>query len=329
MPKKAPENMTWLLFFYSVPSKPVSIRMRVWRRLAKSGAIQFKGAVYVLPYNEEHYELFQWLSSEVASMNGEASFVKVETIETIKDSELIALFNLQREKDYYNTGNALEELERKLENIKKGAAMQDLKKLSELFDKYSREFNEVQRVDFFSSNGGNILKQRFEETWDGFKRISGMETKIKTVVPRHAEDYQWRTWVTRKKPFVDRMASAWLVKKFIDKSAVFKFIEEKEKEHIDKRDVLFDIAGGEFTHTGTLCTFETLLGSFNLKDKALKKIAEIVHELDIRDGLHQNPETRGVEEILRGIKKTTKDDAEVLKKGMELFEMLYASKIKL
>lgn len=328
MQKNTLKDVAWLLFFYSVPSKPVSSRMKVWRRLAKSGAIQFKGAVYALPYNEEHYELFQWLSSEVASMNGEASFVKVETIETIKDSELIALFNLQREKDYHNIGNALEELERKLENIKKGAAMQDLKKLSELFDKSFREFNEVQRVDFFSSKAGNTLKKRFEKAWNDLKNISGMEAKVRAVVPRRAEDYQGRTWVTRKKPFVDRMASAWLVKKFIDKAAVFKFIEEKEKERIDKRDVLFDIAGGEFTHTGTLCTFETLLSSFGLKDKALKKIAEIVHELDIRDDLHQNPESKGIEEILRGIRKAARDDAEVLKKGMEAFEMLYASKTK-
>lgn len=326
MPKKTPENMTWLLFFYSVPSKPVSSRMRVWRRLAKSGAIQYKGAVYALPYNEEHYELFQWLSSEVASMNGEASFVKVETIETMKDSELIALFNLQREKDYRNIGNALEELERKLENIKKGAAMQDLKKLSELFDKSSREFTEVQKVDFFTSKAGNALKKRFEKAGNDIKKISGMDAKVRTVVPSRAEDYQERTWVTRKKPFVDRMASAWLVKKFIDKKAVFKFIEEKEKEPVDKCDVLFDMAGGEFTHTGTLCTFETLLSSFSLKDKVLKKIAEFVHELDIRDGLHQNPETKGIEEILRGIIKTTGDDAEALKRGMEVFEMLYASK---
>ncbi len=149
-----------------------------------------------------------------------------------------------------------------------------------------------------------------------------------TVVPRHAEDYQGRTWVTRRKPFVDRIASAWLVKRFIDRKAVFKFVEEKKIESIGKGSVLFDIGGGEFTHTGTLCTFETLLGSFSLKDKALKKIAEIVHELDIGDGLHQNPESKGIEEILRGIRKTANEDAEVLKRGMEVFEMLYASKTK-
>ena len=322
------EEIRWLLFFYSVPSKPVSNRMKVWRRLLKVGAIPLKGAAYVLPYNEEHYELFQWLVSEVTSMKGDAAFVKIDKIETLNDSEIIDLFNQQRERDYRDVERRLEELERKVSSIRKGAGIQNTKKLLEQFNKHLKEFEEVTRIDFFSSKAGRDFKKKIMDIEKDLKRISGAATKEKerTIVARRIEDYQGRTWVTRKKPFVDRMASAWLVKRFIDKKALFKFIEEKEMENIDKKNILFDIRGGEFTHIGDRCTFEVILKSFAFRDRTLKKIAEIVHELDIKDGQYESPESKGVEEILQGIRKTVKDDSKALEKGIEVFEMLYASK---
>ena len=322
------EEIKWLLFFYSVPSKPVSNRMKVWRRLAKVGAIQLKGAVYVLPCNEEHYELFQWLVSEIISMKGDAAFVMVEKIETLKHAEIIDLFNQQREKDYRDIEKRLEELERKVSSIRKGAGIQNTKKILEQFNRHLKEFEEVMRIDFFSSKAGKDLKKKIMETGKDIKGVSSIATKEKErmVVTSRTEDYQGKTWVTRKKPFVDRMASAWLVKRFIDKKSAFKFIEENKIEDMCEQDVTFDIRSGEFTHIGDLCTFEVLLKSFSLKDKGLKKIAEIVHELDMKDGQYESPESKGVEEILQGIRKIVKDDREALEKGIEVFEMLYASK---
>ena len=319
---------TWLLFFYSVPSKPVSNRMRVWRRLARVGAIQLKGAVYILPYNDEHYELFQWLVSEVTSMKGDASFVKIQKIETLKDEEIVELFNQQREGDYHDIERRLEELERKVSSTIKGAGIQDIKKISEQFNKHLKEFEEVRRIDFFSSKAGKDMKKKIMDIEKDIKRVSGFRVKEKerTIVLRHIEDYKERTWITRKKPFVDRIASAWLIKGFIDEKAVFKFIQEDEEETLDKHGISFDIRGGEFTHTGNLCTFEVLIKSFGLKNKAIKKIAEIVHEIDIKDDRYENPESKGIEEILQGIRKIAKNDAQALEKGIEVFEMLYASK---
>ena len=118
-------------------------------------------------------------------------------------------------------------------------------------------------------------------------------------------------------------------KKFIDKNAVFRFIDEKDIDSLGKGAIAFDIRGGEFTHIGEMCTFEVLVKSFNLKDKTLRKIAEIVHELDIKDGKYSNDEAKGIECLLSGIRKTAKTDAEALEKGMEVFEMLYASKLDL
>ena len=317
-----------LLFFYSVPSKPVSSRMKVWRRLAKAGAIQFKGAVYILPYSEEHYEFFQWLVSEVISVKGDAAFVRVENIETMKNSEIISLFNQQREKDYSVLMKNLEELERKVSSVRKGGGTQNNKKLMDQMTRIGKEFEGIQAVDFFSSKAGESLKKNIKALESGLKGISGTgakEQKI-TLAQKRAQNYQNMTWATRKRPFVDRMASAWLIKKFIDKNAVFRFIDEKDIDSLGKGAIAFDIRGGEFTHIGEMCTFEVLVKSFNLKDKTLRKIAEIVHELDIKDGKYSNDEAKGIECLLSGIRKTAKTDAEALEKGMEVFEMLYASK---
>ena len=140
------------------------------------------------------------------------------------------------------------------------------------------------------------------------------------------EEYQDKTWATRKRPFVDRFASAWLIKKFIDENASFVFIDENNLDKMDKDVIPFDIRGGRFTHAGDLCTFEVLMKSFSLKDKTLRKIAEIVHELDVKDDKFRNPEAKGIEDILSGIRKTAKDDNESLGKGIAIFEMLHVSR---
>jgi hypothetical protein len=148
-----------------------------------------------------------------------------------------------------------------------------------------------------------------------------------TPVIKHAElnDYQGKVWVTRKNPFVDRMASAWLIKRFIDPKASFAFIDERDIASLDNTSVAYDVRGAAFTHVGDLCTFEVLVKSFGIKDKAVKRIAEIVHDLDVKDNKYHKPETAGVEDILAGIRKTAKNDTDGLERGMAVFEMLYQS----
>lgn len=322
------KELEWLLFFYSAPAKPVKNRMKIWRRLSRAGALHLKGAVYILPYSDENYELCQWLVSEITSMGGAGDFVKVGKIETIKNKEIIELFNQQRGQDYSSIKKGLEELERKINSIKKGGIRDDDKGLSEQFKKYSKDFEEIHKIDFFTSKTGIDLKKEIKAAGEEVKRFTGFKPK-KAEFPqpvKNVKDYQGRVWITRKRPFVDRMASAWLIKRFIDKKALFRFIDEKKTENIDKKSITFDIKGGEFTHRGDMCTFEVIVKSFNLKDKALKKIAEIVHEIDMKDGKYESKESKGIEDVLTGIRKTIKNDAAALEKGMAIFEMLYASK---
>ncbi len=318
----------WLLFFYSVPSRPVNNRMRIWRKLIKSGAVQFKGAVYILPYCEENHEFFMWLASEVAFMKGESAFIRTDAIETMDDNEIIAVFNRQRERDYGNVQKHIDELEIKTNSIQKGAGIQNIKKLLEHLAKYSKEFEEVKKIDFFSSKAGVILHKKIESLKAALKNISGAKTDKQppSIIPRRIEDYHSRMWATRKNPFVDRMASAWLIKKLIDSKASFKFIDERDLNDLGKEIVTFDIRSGEFTHIGDMCTFEVLVKSFGIKDRAVKKIAWIVHDIDIKDDKYTAPEAKGIEEILTGIRKAAKGDADALERGMAVFEMLYASK---
>lgn len=327
--KSSDTNYHWILFFYSVPSKPVSNRMSVWRKLLKVGAISLKGTVYIMPYTTEHYELLHWLVAEIKEMNGDAAMVSIEKVDTIKDSEILELFNQARNGDYQAIGQDLEKVVRKLSNIKKGGQDQNQKGLSGQLDKISKAFAEIQKIDFFSAADGVLLGTSIDLAQHELNQILGTQKKVEQAAVfsrKLAADYQGRVWATRKRPFVDRMACAWLIKKFIDKNAVFEFIDEDKIDRLSATTVVFDMYGGEFTHVGDLCTFEVLVRAFGLKDKVLKQLAETIHDLDMKDDKYQSPEAKGVEYILAGIRKSASEDSVVLALGMQVFEMLYIAK---
>lgn len=293
----------------------------------KTGAVQFKGSVYILPYSDDHYEFFQWLVSTVTAMQGEAAFVRVTRIETMKDEEIIKLFNQQRAKDYLDFSKRLDEFENRIVGIGKVVGTVKNKKIKEELNKFIKEFKEVGKIDFFSSEERKEQEKRLENITLEISKTPHSKSinQAVEVIQRRVADYQGKIWVTRKKPFIDRIASAWLIKGFIDKNAVFDFIDGNNLESQGKNIVAYDIVGGEFTHIGDMSTFEVLLKAFSLKDKALSIMAEIVHQLDLNDEKYKNPAAEGLREIINGIRKTVKDDHEALEKGMSIIELLYAS----
>lgn len=317
----------WLMFFYTVPSKPVNNRIKIWRRLAKAGAVQLKNTVYLLPFSEEHYEFFEWLTQEVDAMGGDGTFVQTQNIEPMDDGDLKRLFSKQRENDYRDIDKKLDTLERKVNSVTKGSGTRGSKQIEEQFHRLARDLHAVTRIDFFSSEVGKKMKEKMGAVEGALKRMGRdkKECPSPSITSRRVEEYQGKIWVTRTRPFIDRMASAWLIRKFIDKNAKFTFTEDHDAKKLTPQHVAFDIRGGEFTHQGDLCTFEVLVKTFGLWDKALKKIADIVHELDMKDGKYETPEASGIEEILTGIRKTITEDAQALEKGMSVFEMLYAA----
>lgn len=317
----------WLLVFYSVPSHPVSNRMKIWRKLAKTGAVQLKGAVYVLPAGEEHEEFLQWLIGEVKSVGGDGAFVRTVEIQNMDDANIRKLFIQQSEKEYRGLEKPLNALERKVQSIRKGTRLKNRRGLIDQFTRTVRDFDDMRRRDFFSSGRGDETRKRIHQLESALKGLDKVGAgKTAAVASKKPGQYKGRVWITRTHPFVDRMASAWLIKRFIDPAASFRFIHERDLNGIKSDAVVFDMRGGEFTHQGDLCTFEVLIKAFTIRDKSVKKIGDIVHDLDVKDDKYRNPETAGVEDILTGIRKSSKDDADALERGMAVFEMLYQAK---
>lgn len=326
MATKTPAH-EWLLIFYSVPSNPVSNRMKIWRKLAKAGAVQLKGSVYILPANEEHEEFLQWLIGEVKSMGGDGAFVRSAEIKTMANDDIVQLFTTQVGEEYNRLEKFLDVLERKVQSIRKGSKSEEGKGLAGQAAKITKELEETGKRDWFNSPAGLAIKKRLHTLQTALREAGGKAPgEVSSIASRRIQDYQGKTWATRKNPFVDRMASAWLIKRFIDPKASFAFIDERDVAALDASTVAFDLRGAAFTHVGDLCSFEVLVKSFGIKGKAVKNIAEIVHDLDVKDDKYGKPEAAGIEEILAGIRKTAENDADGLERGMAAFEMLYQSK---
>jgi len=321
------KQFLWLLFFYTVPAKPGNLRMKVWRRLLKMGAVSLKGSVYMLPYSEDHLEALHWLTGEVASLKGEAAFTRVERIETMGDEEIVTLFQAQRENDYTPIASSLEPLEAQLSTLEQQMDTRGMERLKGAFQRLRKDYRAIRDIDFFKSPQGIALQKRFEGFEERLRKLTAHppEERPKLLGPKKKEDYQNMVWTTRPHPFVDRMASAWLIRRFIDTQASFEFMERDQEPSEVSNAVSFDVPGGNFSHHQDLCTFEVLMDVFSLRGQPLRKIAEIVHELDLKDGKYSHPQASGVESILLGIRKTAKDDRQALKEGIEVFERLYAA----
>ncbi|MBF0520731.1 MAG: chromate resistance protein [Nitrospirae bacterium] len=323
---------SWLLFFYTVSASPVNNRVKIWRRLAKAGAIQFKHSVYVLPCNEEHYEFFQWLLNEVDSVGGDGGFVAVEKFENIKDDDVIALFNTVREGDYEKIEKYLEEIDRNFFNAKMSsnpAGINNFHKIYERLNKLNNEYEEIKKIDFFTLYKKKSIEVRLNELKEAVIFYMNPESAEKTrrIELRKFEDFTGKRWVTRKRPYIDRLSSIWLIRRFIDKDAVIAFEDESEMDlSVSSDAVYFDVVGGEFTHIGDDCTFEVLVKSFGIKDGALRHIAEIIHEIDIKDGKYRSVESAGVEKIISGMTRRIKNDMDIVSKATEIFDFLYESK---
>jgi hypothetical protein len=303
------KHATWLLLLYGLPAKGNTARVGLWRKLKRYGAVQLKTSAYVLPDRPEHHERFQWLATEIKESGGEATLIRVAEIEDMSDDQIIQLFNEARAVEYKEVSEACQAAiagRRKLDGAELAAEL----------GKQQRRFHEVKEVDYFRSpaaDDAQMILQRFEKMLNP----KGWTAKQSRLA---AKDFQGRTWRTRPRPGIDRAGSAWLILKFIDPKAKFVFGSEPS-EHPGA--LPFDMADVEFSHHGEDCTFETLMKRFGIADKAVEKIAEMVHDADLEDGKFQRSECIGINAVLSGWARTKISDAELLAKGMECFEGLY------
>jgi hypothetical protein len=310
----------WLLLIHQIPPKPDYFRVKVWRRLQRLGAVAIKNSVYVLPKNDQTQEDFQWVLREIIEGRGEASLCEARFVDGLSDEEVEALFQAARGAEY---DQIAEEARRLAEIPLPNGQMEETRRTKLEIDlvRLKRRLAEVVAIDFFGAPG--------REAAEGL--VSGVEARVigknSMLGPDSArtfrsEDFLSKTWVTRKGIYVDRMASAWFVRRFIDPNAQFKFVPAKGYKPLPN-EVRFDMFEAEFTHEGDRCTLEVLIGRSGLRDSALIPIAEIVHDIDLKDAKFQRPETIGIERLVTGIAMANKDDNMRLERACAVFDDFY------
>jgi hypothetical protein len=282
------------------------------------GAARLRGAGWILPETPETTELFQWLVQEIQSFRGEATLLRVDRIETMTDEEIAAPFHKARGAEYQAVVQGCREILAQLDRRRanhRGSVAQLRSKL----DGLKRELDRIQSIDYLEAPAGQRARALWETT---AKRLRGVETRPRVAAGRHRTSLPPRgsTWVTRPRPHIDRIASAWLIKRFCDPDAKFAFADAADA---DRKGIPFDVLGADFGHHGEDCTFETLVKRFGVKDRRVKLIAEIVHEADLHDGKFTRNESTGVDLAIRALAEVAPDDHDLLERGMAIFDGLY------
>ena len=305
-----------LLLLVGLPPTPSSLRVRVWRRLRALGAVPLKRSAYLLPDSADRHEDFQWLAQEIQREGGDATLVRIHQIENMTEDDVLRLFHEPRNADYRQLATRYRQLLQSLDRKSEAAQARAREALLRL----QKDHQRIRDIDFFDAPGGAEVR-RLEEA-------IAMRTR-RPEAPRRDHrpaldlgTLRGRRWVTRPRPHVDRIASAWLIRRFIDPEAEFVFAEPAE---FPSDAIPFDAPGVELSHEGEDCTFETLVRRARLRDRRLGRLAEIVHEADLRDGKYPHEEARGIDAAIRALLAASPDDHQVLAHGLTLFEGLYAT----
>jgi hypothetical protein len=305
-----------LLLLFGLPPTPSSLRVRVWRRLRSLGAVALKRSAYLLPDTPERYEDFQWLAQEIQRQGGDATLIRVQQIENVGPGDVLRLFHEPRDRDYRQLAvryrKVLQRLDRKSETTRARVA-DELARLS-------KDHQRIRDIDFFDAPGGAEVRRVEEAITMRTRRPESPRAEARPSLD--LTTLRGRRWVTRPRPHVDRIASAWLIKRFIDADAVFVFARPAE---FPADAIPFDAPGVELSHQGEDCTFETLIKRARLRDRRLTRLAEVVHEADLRDGKYPHEEARGIDVAIRALLAASADDHQVLAHGVTLFEGLYAT----
>jgi hypothetical protein len=306
---RASTKAAWLLLTFTLPTKRASQRVEIWRKLQRYGTVPLGNSGYLLPCDASNEERFQWLATAIRKYGGDASVVRVESIDNLSTPKLKSQFSEARNREY-------QDLIRQIQTIPATSQRKGESRLSRLRNR----FQEIVDVDFFDSPLQERVRALLEEASSLRSAKAGVRAKI------NPKDYKNRLWVTRPRPGVDRCASAWLIRQFIDKKAQFTFTPE---DQVPVRAVPFDMfheAG--FGHHGGDCTFETLEKVFRIRDPRVMVIGQMIHDADLLDDRFGRKEGYGVDEILKGWAQQGLADEKLLERGMELIGGLYHSPAK-
>jgi hypothetical protein len=312
----------WLLFVHQLPSKSSNLRVRTWRRLQQIGAIPIRQAVYVLPDTPEAREDFEWLKTEVKSSGGDASVFAADNIDTWSDDALVEEFRRSGQHAYAALAGDIEKVLKRAASSRRprGARAPATRRLLDVF---RERLTAIERIDYFGSAGRDRVVSFLKHLEEHAAGARAAAPTPKPAEPTDAGRYQGRLWVTRPRPGVDRMASAWLIRRFIDVQARFAFAADRDDVPADA--IPFDMFGVEFSHQAEGCTFETLCTVFAIRQPAVTRLATIVHDLDLKDSRFGPPEAGTVGAVIEGLQLAHADDDTLLTQGMALFDSLYRS----
>jgi hypothetical protein len=302
---RAQVDVPWLLLTFTLSVKRASQRVEVWRNLQRYGSVPLGNSGYLLPNNPINQERIEWLAQAIRKYDGEASVISVRSIDNLSIRQLEERFTFARARDYQQL----------IREIQKVSSVTQHKRTSGRMSRLRERFREIVEIDFFESP----LQKRVQDLLA--KADAPIGSKERTAKVRQ-KDYLHRLWVTQPRPGIDRSASAWLIRKFIDKKARFTFALKAE---VPREAVPFDMFQGGFGHRADDCTFETLTKAFRVHDVGVTAIGEMVHDADLEDGKFGRKEAFGVDKILKGFARKGMKDKELLDRGIEMIEGLYES----
>jgi hypothetical protein len=318
----------WILLIHQLPPKPTNLRVRIWRKLQKLGAVAIKNSVYVLPASEQAHEDFQWLKQDIESAGGEAAVFRAGSVEGATDKEIIGAFRKARDEEYAAISAEFDGLTGAIREQARGKHLSAgrLSTHETEIDKLHAELERVAANDFFDAVGKVAAFAAYERCQKAIRDAQGPTAKATQSQTKDGSldiaKYQGRRWVTRRNLHIDRLASSWLIKQFIDKRPRFYFVADGEAV---EGAIPFDMFGAEFTHQGEDCTFETMLKRFGLAEsKGLRGIAEIVHDIDLKDDKFHRLEASGLNAIIDGLSKVLRDDRKLLQQTSVVFDGLYS-----
>ena len=310
----------WLLLAHQLPTRASNARVKTWRRLQQLGAVPSRNSVYVLPNTEQCREDFEWLRSEIVALGGEATVFAADAISQGGGEDIVAAFQASRAQDYRMLQK---EITRALTaSRKKRQAADSRKGMARAVRALRDRFDALERIDFFSAAARDETAAALAELERKLAgpRAAAPAASTSGASSTRAADFQKRRWVTRRRPGVDRMASAWLIRRFIDPKAVFAFADKPASS-----DVSFDMYEGGFGHGGGLCTFEVLCEEFGITIAPVLRIGRIVHDLDLKENKYGAPEAAVIGRMVEGLRAVHTDDAALLEQGIGMFEVLSRS----
>jgi hypothetical protein len=311
------ESPQWYLFIHQLPPKPLYLRAKVRKLLSQAGALPLKDSVYVLPLRPDRLPTLKKIAGFATRGGGDAFVCEGQLVEKSRAADLIKAFQDARDQDYAALVDRVRDWTSELQR-RSGQAPPEGRVRFRLAHA-RRRFDQVARNDFFGASRRAETEKALGDLEDRLR------PRTKAAAPKRP-NAEWigRTWVTRRGIQVDRIASAWLIRRFVDPDARFRFIDIHE-EQARPGEPTFDMMGADFTHEDDRCTFETLARRMGLKDAALARVAEIVHDIDIKDGKFGRPEARGVEQLVLGLLAANAEDEPRLDRGFALLDDLYRS----